>query len=99
MPTSEVASGSGRIDEIPDSPSAIDDFGDVPNAVADLSLVELDHRSTPPIHAHLQPRTAAKFRALHERLPAEGSVHFLTRRDSSDVGLVTVKFTSPASRP
>jgi hypothetical protein len=36
MPTSEVASRSLRIDEIPDSSTAIQDFGDVPNAAAPL---------------------------------------------------------------
>ena len=68
------------------------------DAIAALSLVEFDHRSTPPIYDRLQPRTLAETRALHERLLAEGAVHFLARRDGSDVGLVTVEFTSPAPR-
>lgn len=68
------------------------------DTIAALSLVEFGHRSTPPIYAHPQPRTLAETRALHERLLAEGAVHFLARRDSSDVGLVTVEFTSPAPR-
>jgi hypothetical protein len=68
------------------------------DAIAALSLVEFGHRSTPPIYAHPQPRTLAETRALHERLLAEGAVHFLARRDSSDVGLVTVELTSPAPR-
>jgi hypothetical protein len=38
MPTSEVASRSGRIDEIPDSSPATEDFGDVPNAAAPLMV-------------------------------------------------------------
>jgi GNAT superfamily N-acetyltransferase len=68
------------------------------DAIAALSLVEFAHRSTSPIYAHPQPRTLAETRALHERLLAEGAVHFLARRDSSDVGLITVEFTSPAPR-
>jgi GNAT superfamily N-acetyltransferase len=68
------------------------------DAIAELSLVEFDHRSTPPIYAHPQPRTLAEIRAIHERLLANGAVHFLARRDGSDVGLVTVEFTSPAPR-
>ena len=68
------------------------------DAIAVLSLVEFAHRSTSPIYAHPQPRTLAEARALHERLLAEGAVHFLARRDSSDVGLITVEFTSPAPR-
>ena len=63
-----------------------------------MSLVEFDHRSTPPIYAHPQARTLAASRAVHERLLSEGAVHFLARRDGSDVGLVTVEFTSPAPR-
>jgi GNAT superfamily N-acetyltransferase len=68
------------------------------DAIAALSHVEFDHRSNPPIYAHPQPRTLAETRALHERLFAEGAVHFLSRRGSSDVGLVTVELTSPAPR-
>jgi hypothetical protein len=68
------------------------------DAIAALSLVEFDHRSTPPIYAHPQPRTLAEISALHERLLAEGAVHFRARRDGRDVGLVTVEFTSPAPR-
>ena len=68
------------------------------DAIAALSQVEFDHRSTPPIYAHPQPRTLAESRARHERLLGDGAVHFLARRDSGDVGLVTVEFTSPAPR-
>ena len=68
------------------------------DAIAALSLVEFVHRSTPPIYAPPQPRTLADSRTLHERLLAQGAVHFLARRDSSDVGLVTVELTSPAPR-
>jgi GNAT superfamily N-acetyltransferase len=68
------------------------------DAIAALSLVELGHRSAPPIYDPLQPRTLAEARAVHERLLAEGAVHFLARRDGSDVGLVTVEFASPAPR-
>ena len=68
------------------------------DAIAALSLVELDHRSTPPIYAHPQPRTLAEIRLLHEGLLAAGAVHFLARRDHRDVGLVTVELTSPAPR-
>ena len=68
------------------------------DAIAALSLVEFEYRSTPPIYAHPQPTTLAEIRAVHERLLADGAMHFLARRDSRDVGLVTVEFTSPAPR-
>jgi GNAT superfamily N-acetyltransferase len=68
------------------------------DAIAALSQVEFGHRSTPPMYAPPQPRTLAEARALHERLLGDGAVHFLARRDSSDVGLVTVEFTSTAPR-
>jgi GNAT superfamily N-acetyltransferase len=63
-----------------------------------LSLVEFDHRSTPPIYAAPQSRSPAESRALHERLLAEGAVHFLARRDLRYVELITVERTSPAPR-
>ena len=68
------------------------------DAIAMLSLVEFDHRSTPPIYAHPQQRTLAESLLLHERLLAAGAMHFLARRDHRDVGLVTLEFTSPAPR-
>jgi GNAT superfamily N-acetyltransferase len=68
------------------------------DAIAALSLVEFEYRSTPPIYAHPQPITLAEIRARHERLHADGAVHFLARHDHRDVGLVTVELTSPAPR-
>jgi GNAT superfamily N-acetyltransferase len=68
------------------------------DAIALLSLAEFDHRSTAPIYAHPQPTSLAEIRARHERLLADGAVHFLARRDDRDVGLVTVELTSPAPR-
>ena len=51
------------------------------DAIAVVILVEFDHRSTPPIYAHPQPRTLGDIRLLHERLLADGARHFLARRD------------------
>jgi GNAT superfamily N-acetyltransferase len=68
------------------------------DAIAELSHVEFTHGSTPPIYASVPPRTLADTRALHERLVADGAVHFLARRGGNDVGLVTVEFTSPVPR-
>jgi GNAT superfamily N-acetyltransferase len=68
------------------------------DSIAALSQVEFAHRSTPPIYAHPSPRTLAQAHELHERLLDSGAVHFLARTDGSDVGLLTLEFTSPAPR-
>ena len=68
------------------------------DAIAALSQIEFAHRSTPPIYADPLARTLTQARALHERLLDDGAIHFLARRDSRDVGLLTVEFTSPAPR-
>ena len=68
------------------------------DAIAELSQLELTHRSTPPIFAHPVVRTLTEARAEHQQLLEAGAVHFLARRENRDVGLVTVELTSPAPR-
>ena len=66
--------------------------------IADLSHVELLHRSTPPVYAPPLPNTLADTRARHRRLMDAGAVHLLARLDGEDVGLLTLETTSPAPR-
>ncbi|HWM21462.1 MAG TPA: GNAT family N-acetyltransferase [Ilumatobacteraceae bacterium] len=68
------------------------------DAIAELSQIELTHRSAPPIYDATQPRTLAETRVLHQRLFDEGAIHFLARCEGDDVGLLTVEFSSPAPR-
>ena len=68
------------------------------DVIADLSHVELLHRSTPPVYAPPLPNTLADTRARHRRLMAAGAVHLLARLDGEDVGLLTLETTSPAPR-
>ncbi len=63
-----------------------------------LSAVELSYRFTAPIYASPQPSTLEHVTAYHSRLLAEGSVHLIARDGRSDVGLLTLEFTSPAPR-
>ena len=68
------------------------------DVIADLSHVELLHRSTPPVYAPPLPNTLADTRARHRRLMDAGAVHLLARLDGEDVGLLTLETTSPAPR-
>ena len=68
------------------------------DVIADLSHVELLHRSTPPVYAPPLPNTLADTRARHRRLMDAGAVHLVARLDGEDVGLLTLETTSPAPR-
>ena len=66
--------------------------------VARLALVEIAHRSMPPMFGppHDPPLAGlvAEHRALHER----GAIHLVATLDGRDVGLLTVELTSPVPR-
>ena len=67
-------------------------------SVARLALIEIQHRSAPPMFAppHDPPLAdlAARHRALHEG----GAVHLIATLDGRDAGLLTIELTSPAPR-
>ena len=66
--------------------------------VARLALVEIRHRSAPPMftppHAPPLADLVAKHRALHEG----GAVHLVATLDGRDVGLLTIELASPVPR-
>ena len=68
------------------------------DTVARLALVEIQHRSAPPMFAppHAPPLAdlIAEHRALHEG----GAVHLVATLDGHDVGLLTIELTSPVPR-
>jgi GNAT superfamily N-acetyltransferase len=66
--------------------------------VARLSLVEVRHRSTPPIYGPPDSRSVADMLELHRAFHDEGAVHLLASLDGQDAGLLTVALTSPAPR-
>ncbi|MFY9927175.1 MAG: GNAT family N-acetyltransferase [Streptosporangiaceae bacterium] len=66
--------------------------------IARLALVEIQHRSAPPIFAPRQDRPLADLAAGHRALQDTGAVHLLATLDGHDVGLLTIELTSPAPR-
>jgi GNAT superfamily N-acetyltransferase len=66
--------------------------------VARLALVELQHRSAPPMFAPRQDRSLADLLAEHRALHEGGAVHLLASLDGHDVGLLTIELTSPVPR-
>lgn len=67
------------------------------DTVARLALVEIRHRSAPPMFAPHAPSLAdlaAEHRALHEG----GAIHLLATLDGRDAGLLTIELTSPVPR-
>jgi len=66
--------------------------------VARLALVEIQHRSAPPVFAPRQDRPLADLAAGHRALHDTGAVHLLTTLDGHDAGLLTIELTSPAPR-
>ena len=66
--------------------------------VARLALVELQHRSAPPMFAPRQDRPLADLAAEHRALHEGGAVHLLANLDGHDVGLLTIELTSPVPR-
>ena len=74
-----------------------EDFG----TVARLALVELQHRSAPPMFGPPQGRPLAELAAEHRALRDNGAVHLLAAlggADAADVGLLTIELTSPVPR-
>jgi GNAT superfamily N-acetyltransferase len=63
-----------------------------------LALVEIQHRSAPPVFAPRQDRPLADLAAEHRALREGGAVHLLATLDGHDVGLLTIELTSPAPR-
>jgi GNAT superfamily N-acetyltransferase len=66
--------------------------------VARLALVEIQHRSAPPMFAPRHDRPLADLIAEHRTLHESGAVHLLAALDGRDVGLLTVELTSPVPR-
>jgi GNAT superfamily N-acetyltransferase len=71
-----------------------EDFG----TVARLALVELLHRSAPPMFGPAQGRPLAEVAAEHRALRDNGAVHLLAALGGDDVGLLTIELTSPVPR-
>jgi len=68
------------------------------DTVARLALVEIEHRSAPPIFAPQRDRPLADLVAQHRALREGGAVHLLAALAGRDVGLLTVELTSPVPR-
>ena len=66
--------------------------------VARLALVEIQHRSAPPMFAPRQDRPLADLAAERRTLHDNGAVHLLATLDGHDVGLLTIELTSPVPR-
>ena len=66
--------------------------------IARLALVELQHRSAPPMFEPRQDRPLANLVAEHRALREAGAVHLLATLDGHDVGLLTIELTSPVPR-
>ena len=66
--------------------------------IARLALVEIQHRSAPPMFAPRHDRPLADLIAEHRTLHESGAVHLLAALDGRDVGLLTVELTSPVPR-
>jgi GNAT superfamily N-acetyltransferase len=66
--------------------------------IARLALVELQHRSAPPMFAPRQDRPVTDLITEHRALHEGGAVHLLATIDGQDVGLLTIELTSPVLR-
>lgn len=66
--------------------------------IARLALVEIQHRSAPPMFAPRQDRPVAGLVAEHRALREAGAVHLLASLDGHDAGLLTIELTSPVPR-
>jgi GNAT superfamily N-acetyltransferase len=67
-------------------------------AIARLALVEIQHRSAPPMFAPRQDRPLADLIAEHRALHEGGAVHLLASLAGHDAGLLTIELTSPVPR-
>jgi GNAT superfamily N-acetyltransferase len=68
------------------------------DTVARLALVEIQHRSAPPMFNPARDPSLADLAAEHGALREAGAVHFLAALGGRDVGLLTVELTSPVPR-
>jgi GNAT superfamily N-acetyltransferase len=66
--------------------------------VARLALIEIQHRSAPPMFAPPHAPPLADLVAEHRALQEGGAVHLLATLDGHDVGLLTIELTSPVPR-
>ena len=66
--------------------------------IARLALVELQHRSAPPMFTPPYDPPLAGLVAEHRALHEAGAVHLLATLDGHDAGLLTIELTSPAPR-
>ena len=68
------------------------------DTVARLALVEIQHRSAPPMFVPQLDRPLADLVAEHRTLREGGAVHLVGALDGRDVGLLTIELTSPVPR-
>jgi len=68
------------------------------DTIARLALVEIQHRSAPPMFAPAQDRPLASLAAEHRALHDNGAVHLVATLDGRDAGLLTIELTSPVPR-
>src|SRR2546421_79831 len=68
------------------------------DTVARLALVEIQHRSAPPMFAPSHAPPLAGLIAEHRALREGGAVHLVATLDGHDVGLLTIELTSPVPR-
>ena len=68
------------------------------DTVARLALVEIQHRSAPPMFAPSHAPPLADLIAEHRALHEGGAVHLVATLDGHDVGLLTIELTSPVPR-
>jgi GNAT superfamily N-acetyltransferase len=68
------------------------------DTVARLALVEMRHRSAPPMFGPPYDPPLADLVAEHRALHDNGAVHLVATLDGRDVGLLTVELTSPVPR-
>jgi GNAT superfamily N-acetyltransferase len=66
--------------------------------IARLALVEIQHRSAPPMFAPRQDRPLADLIGEHRALHEGGAVHLLASLAGHDAGLLTIELTSPVPR-
>jgi GNAT superfamily N-acetyltransferase len=66
--------------------------------VARLALVEIKHRSAPPMFGPRYDPSLADLAAEHRALQDKGAVHLVAALDGRDVGLLTIELTSPVPR-
>jgi len=68
------------------------------DTVARLALVEIQHRSAPPMFAPPHAPPLADLATEHRALREAGAVHLVATLDGRDVGLLTIELTSPVPR-